>query len=165
MEYVVKDAELKKVLNCYNNHGLGYGFHAQNTVVNLDDQNIIHYPREVDFPEHKNNPNFNQSQPMVWLSIPKKISDMTLADALRNAEATKYVQNLTGLEDPSVLVQIGNYFRKALYLWSSANSGARTAWICCNYSNLGLCTHTFLATAGTTRGMYTGPILKSRGAP
>ena len=127
----IKNAESKEVLDQYKDHGAGYGWHAQNTVVDWGGRKIIHYPRDGDFPQNGGNNNINQSRSLVKLPIPRGIGDMALVDALKNAKATKSVRNLTGLKDPAVLVQAGEYFGKTAHIWTSPISEIRAVWLGC----------------------------------
>ena len=133
--YVVKDAGLQKVLDQYKDHGAGYGWQAQNTVLDWVNRKIIHYPRDGDFPEYGSSNNINQRRSAINLPLPDGISDMFLTDALKNAAVTKYVRNLTGSENPDLLVQVGEYFGNTTSVWTSSRSDTRTAWLGCHISS------------------------------
>ncbi len=130
--YKTLNPDAKKVLDHYKDKGNGTGWHAQSTVINWGTQEIIHYPHDADFPVHGGAHNINQSQARKVFRFNKAgFSNTTLADALTKPEFKKYVQNLTGLNDPSVLVQLGEYFGKPAYVWPSSSTETRAAWLGC----------------------------------
>ncbi|MBI4739646.1 hypothetical protein HY772_08985, partial [Candidatus Woesearchaeota archaeon] len=47
--YTTLDAEIKKVLEMYKDKGDGYGYHAQNTIVDFGAENVIHYPSAAEY--------------------------------------------------------------------------------------------------------------------
>ena len=125
--------EAKKLLDMYKDKGNGNGWHAQNTIINWGTKQIIHYPRDNDFPQHGGNNNINQSRPPIRLSFDRTgFADKTLADSLQTPNFKRYVQNLTGLQNPSVLVQLGEYFGKPAYVWPSSSNETRAAWLGCD---------------------------------
>ena len=152
-EYAVKDAELKKVLDQYKDHGAGYGWQAQNTLIDWNRRKILHYPRDADFPQDGGRNNINLSRSSIGLSIPMGIGEMHLVDALKNAEATKYVRNLTGLKDPAVLVQVGEYFRETARILTSFGLETRAARLGCNGVGFCLNASNFLYSTGAVRGV------------
>ena len=152
-EYTVKNAELKKVLDQYKNHGAGYGWLAQNTIVDWLNREIIHYPQDIYFPHHCGSNKINQNRLFVGLPIHARIENMALTDALQNAEATRYVRDLTGLKDPAVLVQAGEYFGKTAYIWTSSGSETRAVWLGCNYSYFNLSAGSNLDNSDAVRGV------------
>ncbi|MBN1792415.1 hypothetical protein JW826_01905, partial [Candidatus Woesearchaeota archaeon] len=112
-EYTTLDANLKKILDQYLNHGAGYGWHAQNTVVNWKTKEIIHYPKDADFPNNGGTSNINKTGAPIRKGFsPVGFGDMTLEKALKEAEFKKYIINLTGLPNPETLVEIGKYYTK-----------------------------------------------------
>ena len=163
--YVVKDAGLQKVLDQYKDHGAGYGWQAQNTLIDWNRRKILHYPRDADFPQHGGSKNINQSRSLVKLPIPMGIGDMALVDALQDAEATKYVRNLTGLEDPSVLVRVGEYFGDISCLWTSSSPGTRAAWLGCNNHSFNFDVYNGLGKNNAARGVRLKNFYKSGGSP
>ena len=121
------DAEINKVLMQYKDKGNGTGWHAQNTVVDWGSNTIIHYPS-------RDNQGGTIKRPAIELPFTKKgIKDATLEKALKNENLKEYIQNLTGLRTPETLVEIGKYFGKPAYVWTSSGKDVRVAWLGCNY--------------------------------
>ncbi|MBI4980267.1 hypothetical protein HZC30_01765 [Candidatus Woesearchaeota archaeon] len=142
--YITLDAEVKKVLDQYKDHGSGYGYHAQNTIIDFGAENVIHYPSARDYSQAVA---VNASQPRTALSFSKTaLQDSLLEQALANPASVCYVTQLTGLRHPSILVEIGNYFGKPARLWfswsgqkSTTDTSKRAAWLGCDnvdYFNL-----------------------------
>ena len=132
-------AEAKKLLDMYKDKGDGNGWHAQNTVINWGTQEIIHYPRDADFPVHGGKSNINKSQPQLKLLFNRTgFKDTTLVDGLQIPNFKRYVQNLTGLQNPSILDGIGSYFGRTTHLWVSSTTKTRAAWFGCSSDYLDL---------------------------
>ena len=137
--------EVKPVLMQYKNYGVGHGFHAQNTVIDWKDQEIIHYPHKNDFLYWGGKAPINQFKSRVALPFERtqrrifrldnSLSDTTLEKGSKDQLMTRFVRQLTGLENPSVLVEIGNYFGKTARVWVSSSNETRAAWFGCNNSN------------------------------
>lgn len=137
--YTTLDKDVKKVLDAYKNNEIGSsdtGWHAQNTVVNYGTEEIIHYPSAEDFRESRV---INASH----LRIPQKFAKVTLythrlVEALNDPAHLRYVRQLTGLVDPSIFVEIGNYFGKPAELsfpWDNQGGAhhneTRASWFGC----------------------------------
>ncbi|MEK6905868.1 MAG: hypothetical protein AABX24_05700, partial [Nanoarchaeota archaeon] len=141
-------------LDHYKDKGNGTGWHAQNTVINWGTQEIIHYTRDDDFPVHGGNTNINQSQARKAFRFNKAgFSSTTLADALTKPEFKKYVQNLTGLNDPSVLVEIGQYFGQPAMVWVSSSNDTRAVWFGCYCNSFNLYANDNLKYGSAARGV------------
>src|SRR3989344_5320123 len=151
--YTTLDQNAKKVLDQYKDHGPGYGWQAQNTVIDYNGQNIIHYPRDADFPNHGGTNNINASHPKVelpfkkkdgtWPFTNKKLERMTLEEGLNHPLVSVFVKQFTGLADPSILVEVGKYFQKPAKVWFPTSpikvedcTETRAAWFGCYCSNL-----------------------------
>jgi len=127
------------LLQQYKNNGPGQGYHAQNTVINWGAAQIIHYPGDSDFPNHGGNNNVNQSRPHTRFTFDGTgFSSTTLEDALKLPNFKAYIQNFTGLPDPSVLIDISAYFGKTARVWVSSSNETRAAWFGCNSYSLSL---------------------------
>ena len=135
------DPETNKVLMQYKDYGPGYGWHAQNTVVDWGANKIIHYPSQ----DSQRN-NINTKRPTKELLFARKqIKEMALEEALRNKDFRAYIQNLTGLTDTETLVGIRKYFGKPAKVWTSLGKDMCAAWLGCydygfildTYGNLG----------------------------
>ena len=152
--YVTVDAEVKKVLDQYKDHGAGWGWHAQNTVINWGTGHIIHYPYDAHFPSSGGTHSINQSQPHKRLAFDRtSFADMTLENALQIPNFKKYIRNLTGLANPADLVEIGNYFGKPAKVWVSSSNETRAAWFGCDSSDLNLGGSGNLDSSGAARGV------------
>src|SRR3989338_6698593 len=69
--YKTKDPIAKALLDHYNNHGAGHGWHAENSVIDYQNERIIHYPTAEDFPAHGGTQDINQSQTRKALAFTK----------------------------------------------------------------------------------------------
>ena len=138
------DAEIERVLQQYKDKGNGAGWHTQNTIIDFGSSKVIHYPSRSDF--NQKDP-INSSQPRTILPFVKdSLEDALLKDALRDVSTRGYVQQLTGLENPEVLIPIGEYFSHPAKVWFPWNGKAgkgfkekRAAWFGCDgtFFNLG----------------------------
>ena len=135
------DTEVNKVLRQYKDKGNGNGWHAQNTVINYGTEEVIHNPTASDF--GKQQP-VNSGQARSPLHFDKAtLHDAPLKDVLRDQAHRRFVRQLTGLRNPSILVDIGEYFGKPAKLWfpwpgqsGSTYSEKRAAWFGCYGNNL-----------------------------
>lgn len=159
--YTTLDEDAKKVLNRYKDTGNGRAEHVQNTLVDYDTQEVIHYPSAKDFREIKA---VNTRHLRVAGSFVKAtFSDSCILEfALKNSSYTRYVRQLTGLVDPSILVEIGEYFSgqtaKLYFPWHGGTShlfkGTTTAWFGYDGSRLNLnSTIVLLSSGGVSRGV------------
>src|SRR3989344_2377155 len=158
------DPEVKPVLLHYKNHGAGFGWHAQNTVIDWGEQKIIHYPHKNDFTEHGGKTSsINQARQRTLLPFARKekrkifrdrsLSDTTLEKGLEDPLMTRFVRQLTGLENPSLLVEIGNYFGKTARVWVSSSTETRVAWFGCVSNSLDLGGNLYLYYNNAARGV------------
>ena len=116
------DAEIERVLQQYKDKGNGAGWHTQNTIIDFGSSKVIHYPSRSDF--NQKDP-INSSQPRTILPFVKdSLEDALLKDALRDVSTRGYVQQLTGLENPEVLIPIGEYFSRPAKVWFPWNGKA-----------------------------------------
>lgn len=137
------DVDFARVLQQYIDTDCGCGWHAQNTLVAYGTEEVVHYPTATDFGEQGA---VNLGQRRTPLGFDKTtLQNALLKDALRAPASLRFVRQLTGLEDPRVLVEIGKYFEKPARLWFpwSSQDGStyhekRAAWVGCNYDNLDL---------------------------
>ena len=167
------DAEVRKVLLQYKDKGNGYGWHAQNTVVDWGGTQIIHHPQDHDFPVHggTNNINAQQSresedsliastsfqQSRIVLSFERDgLENEPLKKALKKPVAVRYTKNLSGLREPVVLVEVGDFFGKTAYQWVSSSDETRAAWLGCNNSNFVLNAGSNLDVNYAARGVRLG---------
>ena len=155
------NSDIEKVLQQYKDHGRGYGWQAQNTVINYATGQVIHYPTKDDFAQRAD---VNISRPRTALSFSKAtLQDNLLEDVLGDPASARYVRQLTGLGDPSVLVEIGQYFQKPTKLWFSWNGRAgatftetRAAWLGCNQDYFNLYSNNILNITDAARGVHLG---------
>ena len=128
------DSEISKVLMQYKDKGNGTGWHAQNTIVDWGANRIIHYPS-------KNSQGGSINTGRITKELPftrKGIKDMALENALKNEDFKAYIQNLTGLTKPEILVDIGEYFGKPAHIWTSSGKEVRAAWLGCGSGSFNL---------------------------
>ncbi|MBI4980265.1 hypothetical protein HZC30_01755 [Candidatus Woesearchaeota archaeon] len=159
--YTTLDAEVKKVLDQYKDHGSGYGYHAQNTIIDFSAEKVIHYPSAADYSQAVA---VNASQPRTALSFSKAaLQDSLLEQELANPASIRYVTQLTGLRNPSVLADIGKYFGKPAKLWFSwsgqkgaTDTSKRAALLGCGNVGFGLGASYYLSNTGPARGVRGG---------
>lgn len=157
------DPEVKPVLMHYKNHGAGFGWHAQNTVIDWGEQKVIHYPHKNDFTEHGGKTSINQARQRTLLPFARKekrkifwdksLSNTTLENGLEDPLMARFVRQLTGLENPSILVELGNYFGKTARVWVSSQNETRAAWFGCDSNNLNLSGYYYLNGGDAARGV------------
>ena len=127
------DAEVNKVLMQCKNKGNGYGWHAQNTLVDWGSKKIIHYPSDKDFPAYGGSNNINHDKDRKELGFNTKgFKGMYLEKALKVDNFKAFVQDLTGLQQPEILITIGKHFKRLVYISVSGSSDVRAAWLGCN---------------------------------
>lgn len=152
------DADVKRFLLQYKDHGAGYGLHVQNTVINYGTPEIIHYPTAADFNQAVA---VNAGQKRKAGNFAKAtLQDCLLEDALKDAAPTRYVKQFTGLVTPEVLVEVGKYFGKPAQLWFPWNGQAgtaftdkRAAWLGCSSDVFYLITYNYLNYFNAARGV------------
>jgi len=134
----------------YKDKGNGDGWHAQNSVIDWRRGEIVHYPDARDFAEVKP---VNEQRKRRALGFTKEgLRDCLLEEGLKDSHMRRYVRQLTGLEDPSILVDIGNYFHKPARVWVSGSKDAvRAAWLGCGSDNFDLDGDFSLSYSGATR--------------
>src|SRR3989338_4287996 len=155
------DAHVEKVLQQYKDKGNGFGWHAQNTIIAYGSSEIIHYPSASVF---SGVTAVNASQSCVVLPFVKdSLEDALLKDALRDASTRRFLQQLTGLENPEILIEIGKYFGKPAKVWFPWNGKAgkgfkekRAAWFGCSDADLYLGANLNLSSTGAARGVRRG---------
>ena len=152
------DPAVNAVLMHYKDKGNGYGWHAQNTLIHYRTKKVIHYPTKDNFAKAAT---VNSGYPRRALPFSKAtLQDSFLVNALQDAKHARYVRQLTGLHDPSVLVEIGQYFQKPTKLWFPWNGqvGAdytktRAAWLGCDQDNFYLNSDFSLGSTSAARGV------------
>ncbi len=155
------DPAADAVLMHYKDKGSGNGWHAQNMVIDYASEQIIHYPSAADVLQSAD---VNASKPRKALSFSKAaLQDSLVADALRVPAFAHYVKQLTGLRDPSVLVDIGRYFGKPAKLWfpwngqhGAAFTEKRAAWLGCGGGSFYLYAGVDLSSTNAARGVRLG---------
>ncbi len=152
------DAKVKKVLDQYKDKGNGNGWHAQNTIINYDTQQVIHYPNAADF---GNTTAVNTArQKFIGTFTKAALEDSLLENVLQNTAHLQYVKQLTGLAHPQDLVEIGTYFGKPAKLWfpwsgkkGAAQTGTWAAWFGCYSTSLDLNGYDDLGDSNAVRGV------------
>ena len=152
------DAKIERVLQQYKYKGNGLGWHAQNTIIAYDSSEIIHYPSASDF---SGVTAVNASQSRVVLPFVKNsLEDALLKDALHDASSRRFLQQLTGLENPEVLIPIGEYFSPPAKVWFPWNGKAGkgfkeklAAWFGCDGTYFILGASSSLDNANSARGV------------
>ena len=154
--YTTLDAHANQILDQYKDYGPGYGWQAQNTVVDWKGKEIIHYPHDDDFPEHGGTANINNTRQRNQKSFNKKgFGDCTLEQACQNQNMHTFLQDFTGLENPAELGDIATYFGKTARVWISTEKQTRAAWLGYYISsdNFGLDANNYLSYSSAARGV------------
>jgi len=155
------DADVERVLQQYKDSGNGLGWHVQNTIIDYGAEQVIHYPSAADFSQQAA---VNATHSRTALAFFKsQLEDSLLEDALHDAQYVRFARQLTGLRDPSVLVEVGKHFGKPAKLWFPWNgqngatySEKRAAWLGCNYINFDIDTNNDLNNLDAARGVRRG---------
>src|SRR3989338_4019671 len=163
------DAHVEKVLQQYKDKGNGFGWHAQNTIIAYGSSEVIHYPYASDF---SGVTAVNASQSRVVLPFVKdSLEDALLKNALHDASTRRYVQQLTGLHEPEILIEIGKYFGKPAKVWFPWNGKAgkgfkekRAAWFGGFVTGFDLGAVSFLGRVSSAGGVRRGGECSERGA-
>ena len=148
--------ECMQVLKQYKDKGDGYGCHAQNTLVNWGNGQVIHYPSDADFTSNGGNSNVNAGKRKAFSFDRKKLKDCKLQDALRIPEMARFMKQFTGLRNPEVLVEIGEFFEKPAYVWTSSSNETRAAWLGCDNNGFDLIADDILLNYDAARGVRRG---------
>lgn len=138
--YTTIDAHAKQILDQYKDYGSGYGWHAQNTVVNWQNpgerrrtkSEIIHYPTKDDFPEHGGDQEINTQRPKITKEFDRKgFKDCMFEDACQKPNMLAYLQDFTGLQNPAELGWVATYYGRTAKVWISSENKTRAAWLGC----------------------------------
>jgi hypothetical protein len=138
--YLQKDVnpEAKKVLDQYKDRGDKYGWHTTNTVVDWTGGNIINYPEDTDFPNNGGSNNIN-SRKRSQMTMNDAFSSEPLETALQNPEHKAVMQDLTGLQNPEILLKIAEYFGRTGRVWTPhPNKYTSGAWVGCDSDNFNI---------------------------
>ncbi len=163
------DPAVAAVLNQYKDKGNGTGWHAQNTLIDWGNNRIIHYPHDDDFPSHGGSNNINASGVQrVFLPFDKSkqtgllrrketLRDASLEEGLKSDVIRHFMRQYTGLEDPSILVEIGKYFGRPTRGWFPSEvenfKETRAAWVGCYDNDFDLVTYNYLSDVSAARGV------------
>ncbi len=133
--YTTLNQHAKQILDQYKNYGPDYGWHAQNTVVNWGGKEIVHYPKDDDFPEkYGGTTEINMQRRKIIKEFDRKgFKDCTLEQACQKPNMLAYLQDFTGVHNPAELGEIAGYFRKTVVsVGVSPKNKTRTVWLGCH---------------------------------
>ena len=134
--YTTLDGHAKQILDQYKNYGSGYGWQAQNTVVDWKGKKMVHYPKDTDFPDNGCTANINNARQRNPKYVNRKgFENCTLEQACQNQNMHAFLQDFTGLENPAELGDVARYFGKTARVWISTENQTRAAWLGCDDSN------------------------------
>lgn len=143
--YTTLDEHAKQILDQYKNYGSGYGWHAQNTVVDWKGKGILrraqkseitHYPHKEDFPEHGGNAHINLAHSKILKPFNNEgFKNCTLEEACQKPTMLAYLQDFTGLQNPAELGEVAKYFDRTVKTWVSSENKTRAAWLGCGNIN------------------------------
>ncbi|MBN2141737.1 hypothetical protein JW711_00250, partial [Candidatus Woesearchaeota archaeon] len=124
------DQELNKILMQYKDHGAGWGWQGQNGMVDWGREQIIQYPNREDYTRAGGNTDINtQRQRKTPRFHNQGFNDSRLDNALKNENYKEFMQSLTGLPNPDVMVEIGEYFGKTAKSRVSSSKEKRAVWL------------------------------------
>ena len=129
------NSDIEKVLQQYKDNN-SYDWQVQNTLINYATKEVVHYPTKDDFAQATT---VNSAHPRRALPFSKTtFQNSLLENAIRDPASAHYVRQLTGLADPSVLVEIGQYFQRLTQLTfplaaqiDATFTERRAAWLGC----------------------------------
>lgn len=152
--YKVKDPAAEKVLRKFHDRGDGAGGHFVNTLICYNTKSIIHYPSKDDFPNNHEITRINVSHPRQALPFDNDgFTNCTLEQALQLPNYKRFLQNYTGLRDPTVLLTLAKYHGKTARSWVSSSNETRAAWFGCNDTYLNLNANNYLNNNNAARGV------------
>jgi hypothetical protein len=133
----IDQPEYEKVLQQYNTHPPSPNCHAQNTVIDWDKGQIIHYPSNYPF-KIESQGGLNPFKMESWGGLRTELDFNTknlgiqknMQDALQDPDYLKFLRNLTGLEFPRMLTNIADYFKKPLVIWTRREGESWTSIDC-----------------------------------
>ena len=151
-EYAVINEEFKKVLDSYHDYGLGYGYHAQNSLVAYGTSEMIHYPKKEEFIYAGGDVDVNSDRESIRLSFNKsELQDGLLSEGLKNKDIERFVRQYSGVFEPEKLVDLGDYYSwlsgrdKPTRLWfpwhgkkGKNNTSTCASWVGCNSNDFNL---------------------------
>lgn len=141
------EAVLRQYCNGKNPRAIINGCpHKANTVVNWGQQKVIHYPIDSDFPDLANPRGVNTSRSRVELPFERTgfEKDQPLVEALAVPNSARYLKDLTGLADLSILEEIARFVDgrqmddgRIVHVYSSMSNDVCPVSIGCGYFNIG----------------------------
>jgi len=150
-----QNSEVDKMLMQYRDLDAGYRWPVQNTVINCHTEKIIHYPEASDFGQAL--PVNHHRQRTVRTFSKATLGDCLLEEALKDEKHARFVKNVTGLRDPSILVDIAKSFNKAAKIEfpfdGKSNKDTYPQWLSCVGSGFYLDTRPGLYNLNTVRGV------------
>ncbi|MBM3200539.1 hypothetical protein FJZ53_06375 [Candidatus Woesearchaeota archaeon] len=159
--------EMESLLLQYSGHKKD-GWHLQNTLVDWNWQKIMHYPGYYEIPKKikKRDINYKRACAPLEFNI-KHGEDAKLEFLLREPKMADFIKDLTGLENPEILVDIGDYFKKPTRVWFPDEKHEQpekpfTVWIGCRHDNFDIFLASKVNYPGPARGVYTGMAKKKK---
>ena len=154
--YTTLDVHAKQILDQYRDYGPGCGLHAQNTVVDWEGKEIIHYPHDDDFPDNGGTARINQGRQRTPKSFNKEgFKTCTLEQVCHNNNMFAFLKDFICLENPAELVNVTRYFGKTALIWVSTENKTLAALL--GHGNLGgvlyLHANNHLYDSGAARGV------------
>lgn len=158
--------EMENLLLQYKNHGLNDGWHIQNTLINWGGEIIIHYPGFNEIPKKikKREMNYNRNCTTSGFAL-ENFEDGPLKFLLKDPNLYGFIKSLTGLENPEILIDIGDYFRKPTRVWFPnpiKEKKPLIAWIGCRHDNFDIYLCGGVNYSGPARGVYTSNVKKKK---
>ena len=131
VDLYLMNENVKKVVDQYKSF-----WHAQNTIVDYGNSEVVHYQSAVDFGKDTS---VNSSRQRKDGRLDKRgLGDTLLKDVVNEKGYDVFVHQMTGLKEPSVLVEIGDYFHRPARLWfpwigkdGAGYNHKRAAWLGC----------------------------------
>lgn len=150
--------EMENLLLQYSDHKANDGWHLQNTIIDWKGQRIIHYPGYSEAPKkiRKRDMNYNRDCKILGFKF-EHVEDTKLEFLLQEPDTTCFIKDLTGLEKPEILVEIGDYLRKPTRVWfpnDPEEAKPSTVWVGCRNDNFDLYLASGINYSGPARGVF-----------
>jgi len=110
----------------------------QNTLIHWDAEGIIHYPHNNDFTGgvKVNNKSLGLERKYLLFHANDSFKDTWLWHAVKDKEYLRFLQNLTGLQDPGILSEIGDYYQRPAHIYGptscSESANITSAYLGCD---------------------------------
>jgi len=151
--------EMDNLLLQYLDYKANDGWHLQNTIIAWKAQRIIHYPGYSEVPKkiRKRDMNYNRDCKILGFAL-EHVEDTKLEFLLQEPSNLNFIKDLTGLEKPEILVEIGYYLRRPTRVWfpdDIERAKPSTVFVGCRNGYFDLYLGCGINYSGPARGVFT----------